>query len=246
MDGFKDQEGNPLTKSVRMMKVLTEETGFFLRYQLTRGYTYDLCEDVYCVTKDPLDMPYRSGKHFPDRSNRSNYLGPVAMPPFTAEHHHMLPWKMKSMIFSEKAKNACKVGGSCPDGTQSLQRRPETLEPVSWHQPTWKFWAEIFHSHNVVGVVDFTAGAGYVAEAAIHEKVPYLGIGVSIAHVNTMRQYLFGRVWDMMQKPGSEHYSSELHEALGHLEALLIIEFSLFIILIVLLLLVVELFVLLI
>ena len=128
----------------------------------------------------------------------------------------MLPWKVKALTFSDKVKLACKVGGAGSDGAQSLQRKPDSLEPLSWHQSSWIFWAEMFHSHNVTGVIDFTAGAGYVAEAALREKIPYLGIGMTVAHVNTMRHYLFTRMWELMLKPGSDHYVSELHEALGH------------------------------
>ncbi|CAE7820479.1 unnamed protein product, partial [Symbiodinium sp. CCMP2456] len=213
-DGFKDVEGNPFAKATRTLKVTLDEEGYFSRYGLTRGYSYNLTEDVFCITKQPLDMPPRSGKHF-TRSNRSNFIGPVAIPPFTSDHHHMLPWKIKSQCFSDKVKASCRVGGNAAEGAEPLQRKPDALEPMSWHQLTWTFWAELCHSHNVTGIIDCTVGAGYVAEAALREKIPYLGVAMTVMHANLVRQYLFGRMWELMQKPGGEHYSAELHEALG-------------------------------
>ena len=214
MSGFTDADGNPLTKCDRVLKVHLDEEGYFSRYEKIRGFGFNLSEDYHCVSKEPLDMPVRTGKHFPKRSNRNNNLGPVACPPFTEEFCHMLQWRVKKEIFSEKCKIGCRVGGAAPPGSEKTQRTHDSVEPANFHQLTWKFWAEMIHSHNCVAVIDFTVGAGYVAEAALRERVPYLGFCQTLLHCNVIKQYLFGRLWGLMQEPGAEHYSSELHAAL--------------------------------
>lgn len=213
--GFTDTDGNPLAKSDRVLKVHLDEEGYFARFDKVRGFSFNLNEDYHCITKEPLDMPVRLGKHYPKRSNRNNTLGPVACPAFVPEHAHMQPWKIKKDIWSEKSKMSCRVGGPAPTAHEKTTRKGDTMEPVNFHQLPWKFWAEMIHSHNCQAVIDCTVGAGYVAEAAIHERVPYLGICQTTLHSNITRQYLFARVWKLMQEHGSDFYIPELHEALG-------------------------------
>lgn len=215
LGGFADTDGNQLTKQTRVLRVSLDEEGFFGRFEKVRGFNFNLTEDYFCVSKDFLDMPVRHGKHFPKRSNRNNNLGPVACPPFVPECSHMLPWKVKKEVFSEKSKLGCRVGGAAPANSEKVQRKPDSSEPLCYHQLPWKFWAEMIHGHNVQGVVDFTVGAGYIAEAALRERVPYLGFCQTVVHCNVVRQYLFGRLWGLMQEAGCEHYCPELHEALA-------------------------------
>ena len=73
----------------------------------------------------------------------------------------------------------------------------------------------MIHSHSVQGVIDFQCGPGYVAEAALLQRVPYVGWCHTEAHVQCCRRYIFARLWAFMQNPGSEYHNVEL-AALTH------------------------------
>ena len=116
-------------------------------------------------------------------------------------------------VYNAACKIACRVGGAGPDGSPAeLQRKPNTWEPVNFHSYTAEIWQELFHSHSVVGVIDFTTGPGYVAEAAMMEKIPYVGFVQTPMGEHVVRRYLFQRLWALMRKPGSSHYESALRD----------------------------------
>ena len=158
---------------MRQIQLNKDEESFMARYDKVRGFNYDLTDTLYCVTAEQLQMPVKR-KIFPG-ANRSNVLGPIACPPFAAvDSHNLVQWKEKKDVYSAACKIACRVGGAGPDGSPAeLQRKPNTWEPVNFHSYTAEIWQELFHSHSVVGgVIDFTTGPGYVAEAAMVEKIP--------------------------------------------------------------------------
>ena len=122
--------------------------------------------------------------------------------------HNLVAWKEKTDFYSASAKIACRVGGVAPLGSEELERKPETVEPANFHGYVSVFWEEILHSHSVVSVIDFTPGAGYLAEACLAEKIPYVGFVQTATGERVVRRYLFKRMWDLMCKPGSAHYDA--------------------------------------
>ena len=210
LQGFTAPDGTALAKSVRTLQLSKEEDSYMSRYRTVRGFAYNLTETAYCVTAGVLDMPVKKRRIYPG-TNRSNALGPIGCPPFTsAEAHNLVPWKEKKDFYSASAKIACRVGGSSLPGSEELDRKPETVEPVNVHGYVAVFWEEIIHSHSVAGVVDFTAGAGYLAEACLSEKIPYVGFIQTPTSERILRRCLFKRTWDLMCKPGSAHYTMAL------------------------------------
>ena len=82
-----------------------------------------------------------------------------------------------------------------------------------------RFWEEVILSHSVVGVIDFTPGAGYLAEACLAEKVPYVGFVQTTTTERAVRRYLFKRMWGLMCTPGSAHYAAALRELVAEAAA---------------------------
>ena len=180
------------------------------RFDKVRGFQYNLAETLFTVTSTALEMPYKKLKQFPG-SNRNNVLGPIACLPYNDENHHMLQWREKKNIWSAAAKVSCRVGGQGEEGvTRGRERRPETTEPVCFHGYSREVWAELLHMHSAIGFIDLTVGPAYAAEACIANRVPYIGFVQTGVHETVTRRYLFKRMWELMQKPGSAHYEPEL------------------------------------
>ena len=212
LSGFVQADGTSLVKSPRTLNLHKDEESYLARFQKVRGFSYEFTETMYCVTRDQLEMPFKKRKFYPG-SNRSNVWGPIACPPFTAEHHNMIAWKEKKDVYSAACKTACRVGGVSPHGVEETAvRKPETVEPVSFHAYTSSFWEEIIHCHSAVGVIDFNTGPGYVAEACITARIPYVGFVQTTTHERVVRRYLFKRMWDQMCTPGSPHYDTQLRD----------------------------------
>ncbi len=189
-----------------------DEESYLARFDKVRGFAYDLTETLYCVTASALALPLKKHKHYTG-TNRSNVLGPICCPPLSdSTSHNLVEWKEKKTVYSAMAKAQSRVGGVAPEGAPveaATGRKPETVEPVNFHGYTASVWDELIHSHSVSAVVDFTPGGGYLAEACIVAKVPYVGFVQTDAHERVIRRYLFKRVWDLMCTPGSQHYESK-------------------------------------
>ena len=209
LSGFVAKDGSALPKSVRPLLLTKDEESYLSRFRTVRGFGYDLTETAYCVTAGVLEMPVKKRRIYPG-TNRSNSIGPIGCPPFTSEAHNLVAWKEKKEFYSASAKIACRVGGAAPPGSEEVERKPETVEPANFHGYVSVFWEEVLHSHSVVGVVDFTPGAGYLAEACLAEKIPYVGFVQTATGERVVRRYLFKRMWDLMCKPGSAHYDATL------------------------------------
>ena len=155
-------------------------------------------------------MPVKKRKIY-HGTNRSNAIGPIGCPPFTAvEAHNIIAWKEKKEFYSASAKIACRVGGTGPPGSVEQDRKPESMEPVNLQNYVAAFWEEALHNHSVMATVDFTPGAGYLAEACMSEKIPYVGFIQTPTACRVVRRYLSMRTWDLMCKPGSAHYDASL------------------------------------
>ena len=83
---------------------------------------------------------------------------------------------------------------------KKTERANTTVEPLTYHGYTHTVWGELLHCHSAAGVIDLTVGAGYVAEAALHLKVPYAGLVQTLTHELVVRRYLFRRLWDRMKR----------------------------------------------
>ena len=206
---FVAPDGSALMKSVRALVLNKDEDSYLSRFRSVRGFSYDLTETGYCVTAGTLEMPVKKRKIY-QGTNRSNSLGPIGCPPFTSSAHNLVAWKEKKDFYSDKAKVACRVGGAAPPGSEELERKPETVEPANFHGYVSVFWEEILHSHSVMSVIDFTPGAGYLAEACLADKIPYTGFVQTATGERVVRRYLFKRMWDLMCQPGSAHYDAAL------------------------------------
>ena len=174
LSGFVAPDGSVLPKSVRALLLTKDEDSYFSRFKIVRGFAHDLTETAYCVTASILEMPTKKRKIYLG-TNRSNSIGPIGCPPFTSEAHNLVAWKEKKDFYSASAKMACRVGGVAPPGSEELERKPDTVEPANFHGYVSVFREEILHSHSVVSVIDFTPGAGYLAEACLADKIPYTG-----------------------------------------------------------------------
>ena len=86
----------------------------------------------------------------------------------------MIPWKEKKDFYSAAAKVACRVGGPSPEGSMDVERKPETMGPANFHGYCAAFWESLLDSHSIIGVIDFTPGAGHLAEARMSLKIPIL------------------------------------------------------------------------
>ena len=186
-----------------------DEESFMSRFEKVRGFQFNLTETVHTVTAELLDMPVKRRKLYPG-TNPSNVLGPIALLPYTAEHHNMVIWKDKKDVWSASCKIACRVGGAGPEGAEKTERKPDTVEPLTYHGYNHKVWTELLHSHNASAFIDFTVGAGYAAEAAMHLKLPYVGFVQTALHETLVRRHLFRRMWDLMNQAGSLHYEPQL------------------------------------
>ncbi len=213
LNGFTDTDGALLEKSVRTLHFVMEEDSYLARFGRIKGFSYNLLEQGYCVTRTPLEMPVKKRKVF-EGTNRNNIYGPIASPPYTPAHHNMICWKEKRELYSVACKVACRVGGPGVEGAESTQRKPETQEPVSFHAFTSQVWTEVLHSNSVIGVIDFTTGPGYLAEACIGSKIPYVGFVQTATHEAVVRRYLFRRTWDLMLSSGSALFEPQLHTVL--------------------------------
>ena len=212
LSGFTQHDGTCLDKSPRVLSLHKDEESYLSRFSKVRGFSYEFTETMYCITRDALEMPVKKRKIY-GGTNRSNVWGPIACPSFTTEHHNMITWKEKKDLYSTECKNACRVGGASPQGIQdAATRKPETVEPVSFHAYTSSFWEEIIHSHSAVRVIDFNTGPGYVAEACMTARIPYVGFVQTTTHERVVRRYLFKRTWDQMCTPGSPHYETHLRD----------------------------------
>ena len=86
------------------------------------------------------------------------------------------------------------------------------MEPANFHGYCATFWESLLDNHSIIGVIDFTPGAGYLAEACVSLKIPYLGFVQTPTAERVIRRYLFKRTWDFMCKPGSPHYEAALRD----------------------------------
>ena len=110
----------------------------------------------------------------------------------------MIPWKEKKDFYSAAAKVACRIGGPSPEGSTDVERKPETMEPANYHGYCAAFWESMLGKRSIIGVIDFTPSAGYLAEACISLKIPYLGFVQTPTAERVVRRYLFKRAWDFM------------------------------------------------
>ncbi len=97
---------------------------------------------------------------------------------------------------SAAATVACRVGwpspaGSTDNGTGKLPRVLHSLLGIAVGLS--------FHH------IDFTPGGGYLPEARMSLKIPYLGFVQTPTAERVIRRYMFTRTWGSMRKPGSPH-----------------------------------------
>ena len=175
------------------MNLQLDEQSYMQRFAKVRGFNYNTVEIAYSVTAEPLDMAHKKHKYF-GGTNRVNHLDPIACPASTAEHHHHDPVEGQERRVQPGLQGGLPGRGRSPMGSESTVRKPETWEPFSYHSYLSQVWAELIHSHSVEGVVDFTTGPGYVAEACLMEGVPYVGFTQTPQHEAAVRRYLFKRV----------------------------------------------------
>ena len=81
---------------------------------------------------------------------------------------------------------------------KKTERANTSVEPLTYHGYTRTVWEELLHCHSAAGMIDLTVGAGYAAEAALHLKVPYVGLVQTPTHELVVRRYLFRRLWGLM------------------------------------------------
>ena len=184
------------------------------RLDKVRGFNYNMSETVHCVTATQMDLVPKKRKHFLG-TNRTNTMGPLAFAPFTDENHLMLKWKDKKECFSLAARASCKIGGAAPEHAEKTVQKPETIEPLTYHSLSDKFWDEMIHSQCATGIFDYTVGPGYLAESAIANKLLYFGVVHTEKHASVVKTYLIKRVWKMMQTEGHEYYEPGLVELLA-------------------------------
>ena len=77
----------------------------------------------------------------------------------------MIPWKEKKDCYNAAAKVVRRVGGQSPEGSKDAERKLETMGPANVHGYCAPFWESLLGNHSIIGVIDLTPGAGYLAEA---------------------------------------------------------------------------------
>ncbi len=90
-------------------------------------------------------------------------------------------------------------------GKGGPQRANSNEEPVFFHAKPENYYSELFHSYYVGRVIDLTAGDGAAAMAAMKSKppVPYLGLCLTEAHEEFLRERLVAAVLEEMKKEAS-------------------------------------------
>ncbi len=90
-------------------------------------------------------------------------------------------------------------------GKGGPQRANSNEEPVFFHAKPENYYSELFHSYYVGRVIDLTAGDGAAAMAAMKSKppVPYLGLCLTEAHEELLRERLVAAVLAEMKKESS-------------------------------------------
>ncbi|MCP4244399.1 MAG: hypothetical protein GY772_27975 [bacterium] len=85
-----------------------------------------------------------------------------------------------------------------------MERKPGTMEPISFHSYTKKFWEEVIHSHSCVAALDLTCGPGYLAEACLDVGLPCVALVQTPQHEHLVKRYLFRRQWEKMRATHGE------------------------------------------
>jgi len=83
--GLTTEDGKRMPLKVRTVHITKEEASLARRRRLGRSTTaIDQMERMYIYTSEPLCLRKRPRHHFPNLSNRGNWLGPVVMPAWSA------------------------------------------------------------------------------------------------------------------------------------------------------------------
>ena len=181
-----------------MHVVLHDETVRQLKTRIRGSKSYTLVHTLTYTSDMELvpDMCPEKKRSIYDGYNVADALGFVTLESYSKVWQANL--EMKRHIYGARMVTLKDVGdqdaGAAPD--------KNAAQPVFYHQLPPELHLEVIHSYNVVGVLDLTAGGGQLAQACLTKRIPYLGFGLTEAHVVELEKYLTMWVKDMMCTEG--------------------------------------------
>lgn len=208
-----------MDKSKHQLYIVYDEESLGERRALLRGISaLDQVEQAHVFTKGKLLIERRTRKHYPG-TNYGNQIGPVAVPSF-AELWRVTAEEKKG-IYGTKHKVL--TGGAVTNqpgledvGDKSLLEKPafEDGEPISWHGSARLLYEELYHSLNAKMVCDFCACDGHAATAALLNKIPYVGVTMSVSHTALLMKRLTKLAFSEMSSGASPLFQPALAELL--------------------------------
>ncbi|CAE7516972.1 unnamed protein product [Symbiodinium sp. CCMP2592] len=201
---FAQKTGNKHIQKVKVPFTLTyDQDALEARKCVVRGFVPQ-SETMYCYSTEMLELPTKKRLHF-QGNNKGSLLGPIVM------NRHEESWRLSPADRTNVLGSACKVlvGGA------DQQRTPKPVfddgkDPICWHSPPDKFYAEVIHSWCVGAIVNATETDGLCALEALKQKVPYLGICHTEAHCEKLRERIIRLVWEESLKEKSPLYSAPI------------------------------------
>ena len=141
------------------------------------------------VTTSPLSLQNRARISLAGQKVRGNVIGPLSAASWTDAKQ---TWQLKTC---DKKKVL---------GTQNLvaadgqQLKPSDLQPAFFFECPEAAAMELLHTLGASSVVDLSCGSGHFAMTAIRNRIPFLGVCLTSAHMQALSQRLTSRVLTLM------------------------------------------------
>jgi hypothetical protein len=216
---FLGDDGKVLGRSRRTIFLTYSEDGPHRRRM--RGFTaINQVERLLATSLKTLQLQERPRLHFKG-TNRGNYIGDLVVDRDITEFK--LPRIDKKAVYGPH--NTLNVNPGGPAGLLEVDdcnadgdpEEDTDIVPVFYHTMPNSFYQELIHSFCGKGVVHLTCGNGEFALACIEQRVPYVGMCFTEAHVQTLSEYLTNRVFEAMQHEGHPLYQATMVVQLGSL-----------------------------
>ena len=156
--------------------------------------TLSQIETVYVVSSSPLQLQNRARISLPGQKVRGNVIGPLVA----------ASWTNASQTWQLKLSDKKKVLGSanftqCSDADNDGQKpKASDVQPAFFFESPEAAAMELLHSLGATSVVDLSCGSGHFAMTAIRNRIPFLGVCLTNAHMQALSQRLTSRVLTLM------------------------------------------------
>jgi hypothetical protein len=211
--------------------LIYSEESLRVRYRRGRQRVLEQSENLLVFADGMASIPDTTRCFYPG-TNRGKAWGQIALEP--KENLWHLPWGEKEKAMGSQAIRA--VGGRPnedllgdivdEDQEANTPFGANSMVPFVWSGLPLKFFQELLHVNNPVGIIDFTPGDGLLALATLLRRgagtqggLVYVGLCHTGSHAVLLRNHLATRVLSCTQDPSNPLYQLQCVKASAPKEA---------------------------